>query len=95
MILNCKGSFADSAAEIREDLKQATCHRVLWAQGLTHLIAEPDLLIAEAGIGKRMASMIRNMEYKGKVYLLSDARDCHYYMAAAKEEMNRRKGGMQ
>ena len=91
MILNCKGDFADSAADIREDLKRATCHRVLWAQGLTRLLEEKDLLIAEAGIGRKMAGMIRNMEYRGKVYLLSEARDCHYYILAAREEADRRR----
>ena len=90
MILNCKGDFAANAAEIREDLKNATCHRVLWAQGLARMIAEPEPLICEAGIGKKMAGMIRNMEYRGKVYLLSEARDLHYYVKAAQEEMDKR-----
>lgn len=93
MILNCKGDFASNASEIREDLKLATCHRVQWAQGLSRLMDEGELLICEAGIGRKMAGMIRNMEYKGKIYLMSEARDCYYYIKTAREEMTRRKGG--
>lgn len=84
MILNCKGDFAASAEEIRNDLKLATCHPVLWGQGLERLLENDDLLICEAGIGKAMAGMVRNMGYKGKIYLLSEARDFHDYTVKAK-----------
>ena len=83
MILNCKGDFATSAEEIRKDLKLATCHTVLWGQGLERLLENDDLLICEAGIGKAMAGMVRNVGYKGKIYLLSEARDFHDYTVKA------------
>lgn len=85
MILNCKGDFATSAEDIRNDLKLATCHTVLWGQGLERLLEYDDLLICEAGIGKAMAGMVRNMGYKGKIYLLSEARDFHDYTVKAKK----------
>ncbi len=85
MILNCKGDFAKSAEEIRNDLKLATCHTVLWGQGLERLLENDDLLICEAGIGKAMAGMVRNMGYKGKIYLLSDARDFHDFTVKAQK----------
>lgn len=83
MILNCKGDFATSAEEIRKDLKLATCHTVLWGQGLERLLENDDLLICEAGIGKAMAGMVRNVGYRGKIYLLSEARDFHDYTVKA------------
>ena len=85
MILNCKGDFATSAEDIRNDLKLATCHTVLWGQGLERLLEYDDLLICEAGIGKAMAGMVRNMGYKGKIYLLSEARDFRDYTVKAKK----------
>ena len=85
MILNCKGDFADSAEEIRQDLKLATCHTVLWGPGIEKLLQYEDLLICEAGIGKAMAGMVRNQGYKNKIYLLSEARDFHDYTVKAQK----------
>lgn len=80
IILNCKGDYADSADEIRRDLKLATCHTVNLFSGIERLLSNDALCIAEAGVGKAMAGMLRNMGYKDKVYLLSELKDFDQYI---------------
>lgn len=75
MLLNCKGDYADSVEDIRQDMKMATCHTVMWANSLSRLFENPDLAIAEVGMGKTMSGLIRNMGYKSKIYLMSEPRD--------------------
>lgn len=82
-ILNCKGDYADSAEDIRRDLKLATCHTVNLYSGIEKLLSNEELCIGEAGVGKTMAGMLRNMGYKDKVYLLSELRDFDQYILKA------------
>lgn len=85
MLLNCKGDYAENVDDIREDMKRATCHTVMWADSLTRMFDNPDLLVAEVGMGKTMAGLIRNMGYKSKIYLMSEPRDLFEFTKLAEK----------
>lgn len=74
IILNCKGDYAASVADIREDIVRQCCNTVHWYDGLLQLLKTPDVVTVEVGIGKTMAGMLRNTEPKLTTYLASNPR---------------------
>lgn len=85
LILNCKGDFAASAEELKEEIINQCCHPVNWCTSLEKLLAAESITLAEVGVGKTLAGMVRNMGSKEKVYLLSDPKSLDKFLHIAKE----------
>lgn len=79
IILNCAARAAETAQDVIDDIKKQCCHTVLWSDSLQLLFSLGETKIAEVGAGKTMAGIIRNNNYKGRVFLMSDRKDFDIY----------------
>lgn len=85
MLLNCKGDYAKNAADIKEDMILQCCHTVHWFDCLQKLLAADDLLLAEVGIGKVLAGMVRNTQPHQTTYLISNVKQFKQFTDLAKK----------
>ncbi|MBR3770979.1 MAG: ACP S-malonyltransferase [Clostridium sp.] len=84
LILNCKGDYSDDPEEIREEIINQCCNQVNWCAGLEKILSGDNLILAEVGVGKTLAGMIRNMGSKEKVALLSDPKALDKFLHTVK-----------
>lgn len=75
ILLNAKGDYAESLEEIKEDVIKQCVSVVKWRSCLEHLQKEQDILLAEVGVGKTMAGLVRGMGQNQKTYVMSSNRD--------------------
>ncbi|MDR2024158.1 MAG: ACP S-malonyltransferase [Hungatella sp.] len=80
IILNCKGDYAENIEEIRKDIIEQCCHTVKWYESLKLLLANRDIILAEVGAGKTLAGMIRNMNRRQNVFLLSERKHLETFL---------------
>lgn len=75
ILLNTKGNYAKSVEEIKEDVIKQCVSVVKWKDCLEHLLKNEGILLAETGVGKTMASLVRGMGTQQKTYLMSSNKD--------------------
>ena len=86
LMLNCKGDYATDAEDIKQELKNQCCHTVLWSQGVKNVIATTeDIIFAEVGVGKVLTGMMRSIDNKQSVYMLSNPMQFNKFTKTVKE----------
>lgn len=85
ILLNCKGGYAESTDEIRNDIKQQSCHAVLWSTCMQMLVKQPDLQVAEVGVGTVLSGMLKKHDRKLKPFAMSDENARRSFIQTAKE----------
>ncbi|SFC13167.1 ACP S-malonyltransferase [Butyrivibrio sp. YAB3001] len=80
ILLNAKGNFADNESEIKTDLINQCTNVVKWCDCMNLLLKEKDIKIAETGVGRTMASMIKGIDRGVKVYLMSNNVDFEQFI---------------
>jgi len=72
IILNCKGDFAKSITDIKQDLVDQCTHEVKWVQSIQHLTDKyKKIYCIEVGNGNILGSLFRNINPNYKVLCLS------------------------
>lgn len=80
IILNCAGDYGKTASDLKADMIAQCCHVVLWRDCMEKLRGVPDLDVAEVGVGRIMAGIMRNCGFKEKVSLMSDPKEFSMYV---------------
>ena len=89
LMLNCKGDFATDAEDIKNELKNQCCHTVLWCDGVKKVIeAMQPLVFAEVGVGKVLTGMMRSIDSKQNVLMLSNPAQFNKFIKSVKECSN-------
>lgn len=83
LLLNCKGDFENNPEKIREDIKLQSYHTVLWYDCLKKLLNCEELIVAEVGLGKTMAGMVRNTNSSIKVFMVSNPKQYINFISLA------------
>ncbi len=81
IVLNCAGDYGRTAADLKADMIAQCCHVVLWRDCMEKLRNIPNLNVAEVGVGRIMAGIMRNCGFKDKVSLMSDPREFNMYVS--------------
>jgi len=87
IILNCSGVATRRAADIVDDLIAQCCHAVLWAVGVKELLTRADkqpLWVAEVGVGKTLAGLMRSIDRSQGVFSVSEPRQMAQFLAAVR-----------
>ncbi len=85
ILLNAKGDYAESVQDIKEDVVKQCVSVVKWKDCLRHLLQNDNVLLAETGVGKTMASLVKGMRQNQKTYLMSSNRDFDQFINIVKE----------
>ncbi len=73
LMLNCKGDFATDARDIKNEIKNQCCRTVLWYEGVKKVIeSKKEIFFAESGVGKVLSGMMRSIDNRQKVLMLSN-----------------------
>ncbi len=73
VLLNCKGDYALNTEDIKKEIRRQCCHTVLWYDSIKKIIKEnEDCIFAEVGIGKVLTGMMRSIDAKQTVYMVSN-----------------------
>lgn len=89
LMLNCKGDFATSVSEIKQEIIAQCCHRVLWTEGVKKVIASnDDLLFAEVGVGKVLTGMMRSIDNRQTMLMLSNPAQYNKFIKLGKGGSN-------
>lgn len=86
LMLNCKGDFATDEADMKRELKNQCCHTVLWYEGVKKVIAaaqEP--VFAEVGVGKVLTGMLRSIDSKQTMLMMSNPMQYNKFIKLVKE----------
>lgn len=83
ILLNCKGGYSDDPEEIREDVINQCVNTVKWVDCMKQLLSNEDVKIAEVGVNKIMASLIKGFDRKKKVWLMSNSEDFGQFVNGA------------
>lgn len=81
--MNCKGGYSDDPKEIREDVINQCVNTVKWVDCMKQLLSNEDVKIAEVGVNKIMASLIKGFDRKKKVWLMSNSEDFGQFVNGA------------
>ena len=74
LMLNCKGDFATDISDIKMEIRNQCCHTVLWYEGVKKVIKANDKLVfAETGIGKVLTGMMRSIDNKQNMLMMSNS----------------------
>lgn len=84
IMLNCKGDYASDIADIRNDVKLQCCHTVLWSTCMQAIVQEPNLLVAEVGVGAVLSGLLKKHDRKLKPFTVSDENARQSFIALAK-----------
>lgn len=89
LMLNCKGDFATSVAEIKQEIVAQCCHPVLWTEGVKKVIASTDeMLFAEVGVGKVLTGMMRSIDNHQTMLMLSNPAQYNKFIKLGKGGSN-------
>lgn len=89
LMLNCKGDYATDVDDIKQELKNQCCHTVLWCDGIKKVISDmPDIVFAEAGVGKVLTGMMRSIDNKQNVLMMSNPAQFNKFIKSVKESSN-------
>lgn len=83
ILLNSKGNYAESIQDIKEDVVTQCTSAVKWKDCLEYLFQNDNVLLAETGVGKTMASLVRGMRQEQKTYLMSNNKDFEQFIKIA------------
>ncbi len=73
LMLNCKGDFASDVDDIKKEIKNQCCRTVLWYEGIKKIIeTKKEIFFAEGGVGKVLSGMMRSIDNRQKVLMLSN-----------------------
>lgn len=73
LVLNCKGDYAINQEDIKKEIRNQCCHTVLWYDSIQKIINEKeDYCFAEVGVGKVLTGLMRSIDPKQKVYMISN-----------------------
>ena len=89
LMLNCKGDFATDITDIKEEIKNQCCHTVLWYEGIKKIIETTgNIIFAETGVGKVLTGMMRSIDNKQNILVLSNSMQYNKLIHLAKERSN-------
>ena len=89
LMLNCKGDFATDVDDIKNELKNQCCHTVLWCDGVKKVIdTMQPLVFAETGVGKVLTGMMRSIDSKQNVLMMSNPAQFNKFIKSVKECSN-------
>lgn len=86
LMLNCKGDFAADAEDIKEEIKNQCCHTVRWYDGVKKVIdTYNDVIFAEVGVGKVLTGMMRSIDNKQTMLMMSNPMQYNKFLKSVKE----------
>lgn len=89
LMLNCKGDFATDVEDIKNEIKNQCCHTVLWYEGVKKIITTTEnVLFAETGVGKVLTGMMRSIDNKQNVLMMSNPMQYNKFINLVKEKSN-------
>ena len=87
LMLNCKGDYATDIEDIKNEIRNQCCHTVLWNDGVKKIIEiKKDLVFAEVGVGKVLTGMMRSIDSKQKVWMISNVKQRNQLIQYVKED---------
>lgn len=85
LMLNCKGDFATDIEDIKDEIKKQCSHTVLWYEGIKKIIdTTNEIVFAETGVGKVLTGMMRSIDSKQNVLMLSNPMQYNKFIKLAK-----------
>ncbi len=86
LMLNCKGDYATSIQDIKDEIVSQCCHTVRWCDGVNKVIQSYDnIIFAECGVGKVLTGMMRSIDNKQNMLMLSNAMQYNKFINLVKE----------
>lgn len=86
LMLNCKGDFATDVEDIKKEIKNQCCHTVLWYEGVKKIIETTDnIVFAETGVGKVLTGMMRSIDNKQNMLMMSNPMQYNKFINLVKE----------
>lgn len=86
LMLNCKGDFAVDEADIKAEIKNQCCHTVLWYEGVKKIIdTSNNVIFAETGVGKVLTGMMRSIDNKQNMLMMSNPMQYNKFVNVIKE----------
>lgn len=89
LMLNCKGGFAESVQDIKEEIRNQCCHTVLWYMGVKKMIdSDENIIFAETGVGKVLTGIMRSIDKEQNMLFLSNPIQYNKFINLVKEQSN-------
>jgi [acyl-carrier-protein] S-malonyltransferase len=86
LMLNCKGDFATDVEDIKNEIKNQCCHTVLWYEGVKKIIdTANDIVFAETGVGKVLTGMMRSIDNRQSMLMMSNPMQYNKFIKLVKE----------
>lgn len=86
LMLNCKGDFATDIKDIKTEIKNQCCHTVLWYKGIKKIIdITNNIVFAETGVGKVLTGMMRSIDNKQNMLMMSNPMQYNKFISLVKE----------